>query len=68
LLRLIQPYEARIRTPLPGLYLCGHSAEPVDVLSGRAAHVAAQLLLDDRQSGKWGQKDTSGEAGKGRAP
>jgi phytoene dehydrogenase-like protein len=68
LLRLIQPYEARIRTPLPGLYLCGHSAEPVDVLSGSAARMAAQLFLDDRQSGKWSRKETFPEAGKGRAP
>ena len=43
--RLVASYEARIRTPIAGLYLCGRAAEPVDVLSGRAGRIAAGLVF-----------------------
>lgn len=45
LTRLLMSYEARIRTDLPGLYLCGHAAEPAGAISGRAGRFAAQLAL-----------------------
>jgi phytoene dehydrogenase-like protein len=38
---LLAPWSERIRTPVDGLYLCGVSAEPVPVVSGRAARFAA---------------------------
>jgi phytoene dehydrogenase-like protein len=43
--RLVASYEARIRTPIAGLYLCGRAAEPVDALSGRAGRIAAGLVF-----------------------
>ena len=45
LARLLASYEARIQTPIAGLYLCGRAAEPVDVMSGRAGRIAARLAL-----------------------
>jgi phytoene dehydrogenase-like protein len=43
--RLLAGYEMRVRTPLPGLYLCGTSAEPVSAISGRAGRIAARLAF-----------------------
>jgi phytoene dehydrogenase-like protein len=43
--RLLQPYETRIRTPVPGLYLCGSDAEPADAISGRSGRMAAMIAL-----------------------
>jgi phytoene dehydrogenase-like protein len=43
--RLVASYEARIRTPIAGLYLCGRAAEPMDVLSGRAGRIAAGFVF-----------------------
>jgi phytoene dehydrogenase-like protein len=43
--RLLASYEARIRTPIAGLYLCGRSAEPVSAISGRAGRLAANLAV-----------------------
>jgi phytoene dehydrogenase-like protein len=49
--RLLASYEARIRTPIAGLYLCGRAAEPVNVMSGRAGRIAAGLVfMGARQS------------------
>jgi phytoene dehydrogenase-like protein len=45
--RLLAPYRARVRTPIAGLYLCGSSAEPVSVLSGRAGRMAARFALEE---------------------
>jgi phytoene dehydrogenase-like protein len=48
--RLLASYEARIRTPIAGLYLCGGSAEPVSAFSGRAGRLAASLaFMGDRR-------------------
>jgi phytoene dehydrogenase-like protein len=41
--RLLASYATRIRTPVPGLYLCGSDAEPFDVMSGRAGRLAAAM-------------------------
>jgi len=43
--RLLASYEARIRTPIAGLHLCGRAAEPVDAMSGRAGRIAAGLVF-----------------------
>lgn len=43
--RLLASYEARIRTPIAGLYLCGRAAEPVNAMSGRAGRIAAGLVF-----------------------
>jgi phytoene dehydrogenase-like protein len=49
--RLVASYEARMRTPIAGLYLCGRAAEPVDAMSGRAGRIAAGLVfMGQRQS------------------
>jgi phytoene dehydrogenase-like protein len=49
---LLVSYEARIRTPVAGLYLCGGAAEPVNAVSGRAGRLAAQLvLMGDHRAG-----------------
>ena len=39
--RLLTSFGERVRTPLPGLFLCGSGAEPADAISGRAGRVAA---------------------------
>ena len=36
-------WRARIQTPIDGLLLCGTAAEPVPLLSGRAARIAARI-------------------------
>jgi phytoene dehydrogenase-like protein len=46
--RLLTPYDARVRTPLQGLYLCGGNTEPTDSISGRAGRIAAKLALAKR--------------------
>jgi phytoene dehydrogenase-like protein len=43
--RLLASYEARIRTPIAGLYFCGSSAEPVSAICGRAGRLAANLAV-----------------------
>ena len=43
--RLLASYEARIRTPIAGLYLCGRAAEPVNAMCGRAGRIAAGLVF-----------------------
>ena len=45
LTRLLSSNASRIVTPLPGLYLCGSTAEPVDAISGRAGRIAAALAF-----------------------
>lgn len=45
--RLLAPHEARVRTPIPGVYLCGSAAEPANALSGTAGRVAANLVVKD---------------------
>ena len=49
--RLLASYEARMRTPIAGLYLCGEIAEPVSAISGRAGRLAAGLVVMDGQAG-----------------
>ncbi|MDR3526242.1 MAG: NAD(P)/FAD-dependent oxidoreductase [Rhizomicrobium sp.] len=49
---MVSPWRARIQTPLKGLYLCGEAAEPVPCLSGRAARIAAALVVADLQEAK----------------
>lgn len=41
--RLLQSWDLRVRTSIPGLMLCGTDAEPVGALSGRAGRIAALL-------------------------
>ena len=47
--RLLASYEARMKTPIAGLYLCGETAEPVSAISGRAGRLAAGLVAMDAQ-------------------
>lgn len=52
--QFLQTYEARIRTPIQGLYLCGSGAEPIGAAAGRAGRLAAFLAiaeLNDRKGG-----------------
>jgi phytoene dehydrogenase-like protein len=42
---LLAPPLSRIVTPIKGLLLAGESAEPLPAISGRAARVAARLVL-----------------------
>jgi phytoene dehydrogenase-like protein len=49
--RLLSSYEARMKTPIAGLYLCGETAEPVNAVSGRAGRLAAGLVVMDGQRG-----------------
>jgi phytoene dehydrogenase-like protein len=41
--RLAMSYEARIHTPIEGLFLCGMAAEPMNAISGRAGRLAAGI-------------------------
>jgi phytoene dehydrogenase-like protein len=50
-LRLLLSYEARIRTPIDGLYLCGSDAEPIGAIAGRAGRLAALLVAAELQNG-----------------
>jgi len=45
LAQLLAPPAARLKTRLPNLYLCGHDAEPVPSVSGRAGRMAAALAV-----------------------
>ena len=49
--RLLAGADDRIRTPVPGLLMCGDDAEPADAISGRAARQAARLALARHRSG-----------------
>jgi phytoene dehydrogenase-like protein len=49
--RLSASAEARIATPIPGLFLCGDGAEPADAISGRAARQAAHMALARHRGG-----------------
>ncbi len=40
---LVARWAERITTPVRGLFLCGEAAEPVPVVSGRAARIAAAM-------------------------
>lgn len=40
---LVAGWAGRIMTPVRGLFLCGEAAEPVPVVSGRAARIAAAM-------------------------
>ena len=42
---LLEPPQTRILTPIKGLFLAGEAAEPLPVPSGRAARLAARLVL-----------------------
>ena len=42
---LLQPPRARILTPVKGLFLAGEEAEPLPAICGRAARMAARLVL-----------------------
>lgn len=48
--RPLSSYASRIRTPVPGLFLCGSTAEPVDAISGRAGRIAALLASAELQN------------------
>jgi phytoene dehydrogenase-like protein len=48
--RLLGSYEARMRMPIAGLYLCGETAEPVSAVSGRAGRLAAGLVVMEGQA------------------
>ena len=41
--RILASYAQRIGTPIEGLFLCGGAAEPMDVISGRAGRISANL-------------------------
>ena len=43
--RILAPWRSRLGTAIPGLFLCGASAEPVGAVSGRAGRIAAAMLL-----------------------
>jgi phytoene dehydrogenase-like protein len=47
--RMLTPCVTRARTPLPGIYLCGTSAEAVNAVSGCAGRVAANLVLTEER-------------------
>jgi phytoene dehydrogenase-like protein len=42
---LLEPPRARVLTPVKGLFLAGEGAEPLPAISGRAARMAARLVL-----------------------
>jgi phytoene dehydrogenase-like protein len=42
---MLASWRQRIATPVRGLFLCGDAAEPVPLLSGRAARIAAGLAM-----------------------
>ena len=47
--RLLTPCVTRARSPLPGIYLCGASAEALSAVSGCAGRVAANLVLAEER-------------------
>jgi phytoene dehydrogenase-like protein len=48
--RLLADWRARVRTPIPGLILCGAAADPVGAVSGRGGRMAACFAFE--QDGK----------------
>jgi phytoene dehydrogenase-like protein len=44
---MVSPWRTRIATPVRGLYLCGAAAEPMPCVSGRAARIAAAMVVAD---------------------
>jgi phytoene dehydrogenase-like protein len=48
--RLLMGFSDRVRTPLPGLFLCGSGAEPADAVSGFAGRIAAAHAYFDLQT------------------
>lgn len=48
LAQLLAPAHARAISRVPGLYLCGDTAEPVPCISGRAGRFAAHFALTSR--------------------
>ncbi|HEX2593734.1 MAG TPA: NAD(P)/FAD-dependent oxidoreductase [Rhizomicrobium sp.] len=46
--RMLAQWRERIRTVVPGLYLCGAAAEPVGAVSGRAGRIAAAIAMEGR--------------------
>jgi phytoene dehydrogenase-like protein len=48
---IIADWRTRIATPIGGLFLCGIAAEPVPLLSGRAARIAASMAAADLRGG-----------------
>ena len=43
--RVLAEWRVRVRTPIPGLILCGACADPVGAVSGRGGRVAAAFSL-----------------------
>lgn len=43
--RLLADWRDRVRTPIPGLLLCGAAADPVGAVSGRGGRVAAAFAF-----------------------
>lgn len=44
--RLLADWRSRVRTPMPGLVLCGASADPVGAVSGRGGRMAACFAFE----------------------
>ncbi len=44
--RLLADWRARVRTPIPGLVLCGACADPVGAVSGRGGRAAASFVFE----------------------
>ncbi len=49
--RLLADWRARVRTPIPGLVLCGACADPVGAVSGRGGRAAASFIFE-REAGR----------------
>ena len=47
LARLLEPCEARVRSALAGVYLCGNAAEPGGAMSGRSGRAAAKRVQSE---------------------
>lgn len=43
--RMLSDWNARVTTPIDGLFLCGAAAEPLSAVSGRAGRIAAGIAL-----------------------
>jgi phytoene dehydrogenase-like protein len=44
--RLLAGWRARVKTPIPGLLLCGAAADPVGAVSGRGGRMAACYVFE----------------------
>ena len=44
--RLLADWRARVRTPVPGLILCGAAADPIGAVSGRGGRMAASFAFE----------------------